>query len=60
MSIPAVTGNDHASEVVMEALRAEGISAHEKQQALIRIGLIAQAYIGASPELVEAVFGSRA
>jgi hypothetical protein len=45
---------------ILEAARSESATPHDRHQALIRAGLIAQAYIGADSGLIEQVFGSTA
>ena len=42
---------------IIAAAKKEAPTAHDCQQALIRAGLIAHAYVGAESELIEQVFG---
>jgi hypothetical protein len=42
---------------IIDAARKEAPTAHDCQQALIRAGLIAQAYVGADSEVMGQVFG---
>jgi hypothetical protein len=42
---------------IIAAAKKEAPSAHDCQQALIRAGLIAHAYVGAESEVIAEVFG---
>lgn len=49
---------DRAVEAIFELMRQQPADPEANRQAIVRAGLIAQAYCGASHELLEGVFGS--
>jgi hypothetical protein len=58
--VAAVTGKfgDPLVDAMLDCIRRKKVPAYERHAALQRAGAIASAYVGASDDLIESVFGA--